>query len=753
MNKINENYEITITNPEEAAGAAFVSVHKLLEKLGIASNDDASMSLKDRILSCGKAVKRAVAKVQGNPKTTYLKGSGITPTDSDFLKAIINLETHGVLKLEDAAQNAKVAELRTQIQPQSSPENMVNFAASVGGVYDGNLEFEYKEQKISLKLQDGVLGKEVRKSPNADWRDILEATLERGTAAKFAARSTYKLAEWNAETPFSVLAMPATVANTKNGIIANGGKLKILLTPNGGGKIEEQNIEVSAGSSFRFFTTSKTAISEFLDAHAGEINSAEKIMHGSKATVIKGFDSSCNIALAEKLHSMGASDKIDGSALSKDSKGNTITKDGGIPVLEPKFLIDNVHERLVNPKTAPKQPTLMISLNQSYGQSVQDFWQKVRENGGFKTPQNSSIIRLSATKDHYKPIEFSGKETGGKIEIKNENGEVLSAFDLQKNETALFTFLDKDRVRQAVSKVFEDAQNGDKKNVLFGFDDNAYYGIARQIVDEIQRTQQYPSVHAEVLNSSEAAAKFFTGEGIKDCYFVASNIMGDFYTDIEFAGKATSYSIGTLPDGRRAIELGTGGTAPDQLDRWKENGILQFSPMALIEGSVYAIKGAAEIMEREGLKEKANLTKKMAESLENGLYKTIDKGIVLPILAGAFRLPEGVQTTKVSAKTFVKSVEMETLRELGKPAETIAKLEGELAKMIAYDTAIFAILASDKADAWKNANKKYNEARENAKTIDPFNPNYDLEIPLDGLEIKDINAENLLKLQEKLGTK
>ena len=753
MTKINEGYEITITNPEEAAGAAFISVHKLLENLSVASNDCASMSLKDRILSCGKAVKRAVAKVQDNPKTTYLKGSGITPTDNDFLKAIINLETHGALKLEDVVLNEKVEELRTKIQPQLSPENMVKFAAAVGGVYDGNLEFEYKEQKISLKLQDGVLDKDVRKSPNADWRDILEATLERGTAAKFATRSTYKLAEWNAETPFSVLAMPATDANTKSGIIANGGKLKIVFTPSEGGKVEEQNIEVSAGSSYRFFTTSKAAISEFLDAHAGEIKAAEKIMHGSKATVIKGFDSSCNIALAEKLHSMGVSSKIDGSALSKDSKGNVITKDGGIPVLEPKFLIDNVHERLVNPKTAPKQPTLMISLNQSYASSVQDFWRKVKQNGGFKTPQNSSIIRLSATKDHYKPIEFSGKETGGKIEIKSENGEVLSLFDLQKNETALFTFLDKDRVRQAVNKVFEDAESGDKKNVLFGFDDNDYYGIARKIIQEIQDTNKYPSVHAEVLNSSEAAAKFFTGEDMKNCCFVASNIMGDFYTDIEFAGKATSYSIGTLPDGRRAVELGTGGTAPDQLDRWKENGILQFSPMALIEGCVYAIKGAAEIMERDGLAQKASLTKKMAQSLENGLYKTIDKGIVLPILAGAFRLPDGVTTTKVSAPTFVKSVELETLRELGKPAENIEKLESELAKMIAYDTAIFAILASDKAEIWKNANKVYNQAREDAKIIDPFNPNYDLEIPLDGLELGDITSENLLKLQEKLGTK
>ena len=175
--------------------------------------------------------------------------------------------------------------------------------------------------------------------------------------------------------------------------------------------------------------------------------------------------------------------------------------------------------------------------------------------------------------------------------------------------------------------------------------------------------------------------------------------------------------------------------------------------MALIEGCVYAIKGAAEIMERDGLAQKASLTKKMAQSLENGLYKTIDKGIVLPILAGAFRLPDGVTTTKVSAPTFVKSVELETLRELGKPAENIEKLESELAKMIAYDTAIFAILASDKAEIWKNANKVYNQAREDAKIIDPFNPNYDLEIPLDGLELGDITSENLLKLQEKLGTK
>ena len=97
-------------------------------------------------------------------------------------------------------------------------------------------------------------------------------------------------------------------------------------------------------------------------------------------------------------------------------------------------------------------------------------------------------------------------------------------------------------------------------------------------------------------------------------------------------------------------------------------------------------------------------------------------------------------------------MELEALKELkGKhPAATdtnISKAESALKKMIAYDKAVFEILASDKAEAWKAANLAYNEAREKAGKIDPFNPNYDLGIPLQDVAISDINPEGLLRIQ------
>ncbi|MEQ1705813.1 MAG: hypothetical protein ABL867_07590, partial [Rickettsiales bacterium] len=234
--------------------------------------------------------------------------------------------------------------------------------------------------------------------------------------------------------------------------------------------------------------------------------------------------------------------------------------------------------------------------------------------------------------------------------------------------------------------------------------------------------------------------------GLKNTLLVSSNIMGDFYTDIELAGKGTSYSVGTLGDGRKAVELGTGGTAPDLLGKWKEEGVLQFNPMAFVEGLSYGVKYSGELMARDG--KDSSIAATTAAALEKALYATTDNGIILPISKGAFTMKASAKETRISTHTFVKSVELETLKELkGKhPAATdaaIIKTENDLKKMIAYDTAVFAILASDKADAWKANNKAYNEAREAAGKIDPFNPNYDLGFVLE----ENLTMEKLLELQ------
>ncbi len=711
----NSKYCLIITPPEEGALAAWNALEPLMKTLGIASKV-APMDLAIRVLTNGEAVGNAIKQVRSDKNAVYLKGPGITPSDKQMLETITKLEQKNALKFsmnDKAAQEElqkKVDALREQHKPASSEKNMAEFVQAVKGCL--------------VKIG----------SPNAKWRDDLEVTLERGVSDQLAKRSTYKPAAWGKDTPFEVLAMPANSSNCVDAKIS-GGSMKIIYTaPDGKEKTTEEKL--GEGSSLRLFTVTAGQVSDFMDANVAKISAAKQIMHGSKATVIAEYDVALNKILSQKLHAMGASDCIAPYALEKDKAGNVVKGEGGVPMLSTGFLIDNVHAILAN--KAPKEQTIMISLDQSYGESVKEFWAMVKENGGFKAPENSSIIRLSATKDHYKPFQF----VGGSIKIIDGKGVEVISKKLAADEYAMVTVLDRDRLKQSIKNVFEDAENNNKK-VIFGFDDDAYYTIARDEVKAIQAG--YSSVKAEVLKSSAAAAKYFTG-GLKDTLLVSSNIMGDFYTDIELAGKGTSYSVGTLGDGRKAVELGTGGTAPDLLAKWKEEGVLQFNPMAFVEGLSYGVKYSGELMVRD--KVDAKLTTLIAQALENALYATTDNGIILPISKGAFTMKSGAVETKVSTHTFVKSVELETLRQLkGKhPAATdaaVIKAEDELKKMIAYDTAIFAILASDKADSWKAANKAHNETKEAAGKIDPFNPNYDLGIPLD----TDVTAEKLLALK------
>ncbi len=708
-----KEYNLIVTPPEEGALAAWNALAPLMEKLGLAQKN-APMDLASRVLTNGEAVDNAIKQVKEDKKAVYLKGPGITPSDKQMYATISQLEKNNALnftlsdKGQEAELNKKIAELRTQCQPQISSENMEKFAVAV---------------KSALKK----IG-----SPNARWRDVLEVTLERGVSDALAARSTYKPAVWSKDTPFEILAMPAAKENTVDGRI-NGGSMKIIYTAPDG-KTQEVSEKLGEGSSLRLFTVNQEQVAGFLDANKDKITQAKQIMHGAKATVIAGYDVALNKMLSGKLHALGASSKIAPYALEKDKAGNVV-KVGDVPQLATGFLIDNVHAILAN--KAPSEATVMVSLNQSYAESVKEFWEMVKANGGFKAPANSSIIRLSATKDHYKPFEFKG----GKVQVFDGAGKEILSRDLG-DDNALITVLDRNRMKQSIKNVFEDAKLSGK-TVIFGFDDNEYYKTAREDVAEIGKN--YPSVKAETLKSSEAAAKYFTG-GLKDTLLVSSNIMGDFYTDIELAGKGTSYSVGTLGDGRKAVELGTGGTAPDLLAKWKEEGVLQFNPMAFVEGLSYGVKYSGELMQRDGVD--ASLAATTAKALEKALYATTDNGIILPISKGAFTMRAGAKETKVSTHTFVKSVEVETLKELnGKhPAateEAIKKAESDLAKMIAYDTAVFAILASDKAQSWKDANKAYNEAREAAGKIDPFNPNYDLGFALE----ENITAEKLLVQQ------
>ena len=708
-------YALIITPPEEGALAAWNALEPLMIALAIPSKT-APMDLAIRVLTNGEAVGSAIKQVKNDKNAVYLKGPGITPSDKQMLETITKLEQKNALKFS-LGDKAAEAELQAKVDALRAKNLPVD---------------EFAEGVKSCLNKIG--------SPNAKWRDDLEVTLERGVSDALAKRSTYKPAAWNKNTAFEVLAMPANAANTMDGKIS-GGSMKIIYTaPDGKEKITEEKLGVS--SSVRLFTTSAKQASDFIDANAEKIASAQQIMHGSKATVIAEYDVALNKILSGKLHDMGASGKIADYALEKDKAKNIVKNAAGAPQLATGFLIDNVHAILAN--KSPAVPTLMISLDQSYAQSVKEFWALVKENGGFKAPKNSSIIRLSATKDHYKPFQF----TGGNIKVIDGTGAEIFSKNLGENDYGMITALDMDRLKQSIKNVFEDAKTNNKK-VIFGFDDDAYYGIARDEVKAIQSS--YPTVQAEVLKSSAAAAKYFTG-GLTDTLLVSSNIMGDFYTDIELAGKGTSYSVGTLGDGRKAVELGTGGSAPDLLAKWKEEGVLQFNPMAFVEGLSYGVKYSGELMQRDGVD--SSLAATTAQALEKALYATTDNGIILPISKGAFTMKAGAKETKVSTHTFVKSVELETLKELKAkhPAASdaaIIKTENDLKKMIAYDTAVFAILASDKADAWKANNKAYNEAREAAGKIDPFNPNYDLGFALE----ENLTVEKLLALQESLKNK
>jgi len=713
-----KKYGLIITPPEEGALAAWNALVPLMNMLNI-PNKLAPMDLASRVLTNGEAVATAIAQVKNDGNAVYLKGPGITPSDKQMLETITRLEQKKALKFtlnDKSAQKelqGKVDDLRAKHKPETSEQNMAEFAAAVKSCLN----------KIG--------------SPNAKWRDDLQVTLERGVSDALAKRSTYKPAVWNIDTPFEVLAMYCNSSNTLENRV-NNGTMKIVYTGlDGKEKITEEKLGV--GSSIRLFSTTLKQVTDFLEGSTAKIQKAKQIMHGSKATVIAEYDVTLNKILSQKLFEMGASDKIAPYALEKDKAGNIVKNAKGAPLLATGFLIDNVHALLAN--RSPQAAMLMISLDQSYSEAVREFWRLVRENNGFKAPVNSSIIRLSATKDHYKPFQF----TGGDIQVYDGSGDSILSKNLGENDIAMITVLDRDRLKQSIKNVFADAVTN-KKKIIFGFDDDDYYEIAREEVKII--APAYPKAQFEILKSSEAAAKYFTG-GLKDTLLVCSNIMGDFYTDIELAGKGTSYSVGTLGDGRKAVELGTGGTAPDLLAKWKEDGVLQFNPMAFVEGLSYGVKYSGELMKRDGIDN--SLAAMTSQSLEKALYATTDNGIVLPISKGAFTMKKDAAETKVSTHTFLKSVELETLKELkGKHASAtdnaIKKAEAELASMIAFDSAVFSILESDKADSWKSANKSYNEAMEAAGKIDPFNPDYNPGLPLDG-NPKNITPENLLKLQ------
>jgi len=297
-----------------------------------------------------------------------------------------------------------------------------------------------------------------------------------------------------------------------------------------------------------------------------------------------------------------------------------------------------------------------------------------------------------------------------------------------------------------VKQSLDHAVESERKNILFGFNDDEYYKVAVEELEKIK--SDYANLNIKILGAAEATAEYFTG-GVKDTELVLGNINGDFATDIELFGKGTSYSVGMIFDGRMVVELGTGGTAPDLLDLWKAKGTLLFNPMAFIEGISLAGKFASGLMKKDG--KDANLLRETSSAIEKAMYITTDKGIVPPIVKGKFTKNEGTEYTEVSTHTFVKSVQLEALKLLegrhpNATKENINKAENELENMVRKDKAIFTT-AKSYPERWEKANITYNNARIAAGEIDPFNPDYNIVLPEDTYHNL-LRNSTLLSLQE-----
>ncbi len=714
-------YRLAITKPEEGAGAAFDAMSELLVSLKIPyTTQEVSMDLSERVLN-PEAVKDAVNFVKNNPEVIYVKGPGITPTDEQIFQTIITLEKRGNLFFKGSAAtlNDNIAELRESFRPLESDEHMQDFA----------------KKTMLLRVPFGGLG-----SPNAGWRDDLQANLKRGTSDKLAKNSLVQPPKWETTTPLTIAAFAPTENNRLTAIIEKPTTFTVNFEPEDKSSPTEKigAQEVSGNTPVRISSFNEAEVKAWAKSVLGNISPQTQIAHGTKQTVLKKSDVSLIGWIQNVLDELNLATQIAPFARKKDA-----------PDKLGALLVDDLFSRLST--TELTTPTMILSPNHSYGTYVKDVWDGIKTNGGFKITQNSEIVRASATRDHYKAIEYKA-EKPGTLAIKDKDGNAILSKKLAGGDAAMVTHFDRARVKSMVGSTLKSANENGRKNILFGFDkDDPYYEIAVDELDAIKG--QYPNLNIEVLDAAKATVKYLTG-GAKDTTLMLNNIYGDFATDIELNGKGTSYSVGTLPDGRGVVELGSGGTAPDLITLWKETCILRFNPMSFIEGISLAITAATNKLP-EG-KEK-NLAIATAKALEDGIYLSTNKGIVLPIVKGKFRKNPDAEYKEVSTETFLKSVELEAIRILKDQKlitdisdEKIAHMQSELNNAIATDKALFAA-EKKHGQKWKELTLTWNNKREASSEIDIIKPHFSIDIPPD-IKISTLNEDVLLNLQATRAT-
>ena len=378
--------------------------------------------------------------------------------------------------------------------------------------------------------------------------------------------------------------------------------------------------------------------------------------------------------------------------------------------------------------------------------------QGIREAGGFKIPVNSEVIRAAATKDHYARVELRAEEAGT-LKLVDASGNAVLKRSMAADDIAMATNLDRARIATLVTQTLSHALASNKVNVLFGFDAaDPYYGIAVEELDKQAGDAKYAALNVTRGSDKEMTVKYFT-EGAENCLLTLGNIHGDYATDIELAGKGTSYSKALLADGRMAIETGSLGTAPDILHDatknfgWKRDGVLIYNPMAFVEAYAYALEGVALNMGGDAL------VQKTAKALEAAIYATTQKGYILPVSQGTLRQASGASETRVSTHTFVQHILLEALNALEgeHPAATagnIAKVRQQFEQGLAMDAAIFEMLdaGDERSQQWKDLNWDINEALVHAGEIDPDAPDYSIRLPED-VDYANLTADKLFELR------
>lgn len=736
---INAGYELAVTPPEEGALAAYNAVRTgLLDALGIATVN-LPMDMASRIQTNSQCIAAASAYVNTHPNVTYVKGPGVTPRDKQTIDTIMWLEQNEWLRFAEDAVNAKtnepigkmVAEARQRHAPHTSPANLRSFATEV------------KQSILS------TIG-----SPNAAWRDVQQVNLARGTSDALAARSQVTPPAWNNQTPLTTYIVPADDSNRQTAMCQTETNAQITFLPDGDDNLVSVGSQkVSGGTPVRLFTANKGQFMAWADEKLTEIagNQNATLAHGSKQTVLKTFDAELVSWLQQAIDQRGMQKQIDPIAQLRDTDddGNSIHK----PDQLGNLLVDDLFSRLSTKQLDPNKPLAILSPNPSYAQYVHDVWEGIKQAGGLKKNEHSEIVRASATGDHYKSIQFKAPSKGT-LFVRDDENNLLIRKEVAAGDVAMFTSFDRNRVEAMLKQTLGNAQKSGRTNVIIGFDDDAkegkYYAVARELVETLK--PQFPNLHIETMNAADATVSYLT-QGKANTTLVLNNIHGDFATDIEINGKGTCYSIGRSKDGRGVVELGSGGTAPDQLANWKKNGLLVFNPMSFIEGISLALGLAAENMDKNGAR--SDMAKAVSKALEEAIYATTDNGIVLPIINKNFSKKPEAHYSNASTQTFVKSVQFETLKALkgAHPAATddaIATARNELDRMVAIDKAMFAARDSY-GEEWAKANETWHNAREKAGKVDMFNPNYSIEPPLQ-VKIANITAENLLALQQARAT-